>query len=118
MAGARETLELVSQEGRALRDEIPDVYSGYARLHAAAMTDQGELSVKVRELIALAISVTRECDGCIAAHAKGAARQGATTREVAEALGVAIMMNGGPGTVWGPRAFAAFQEFSSAPPEV
>ena len=29
-----------------------------------------------------------------------------------EALGVAIAMNGGPGTVYGPRAFSAFREFA------
>ncbi len=63
-------------------------------------------------MIALAIAVTTECDGCIAAHARGAARQGATAQEVAEALGVAIAMNGGPGTVWAPRAYAAFREFA------
>ena len=34
---------------------------------------------------------------------------------VAEALGVAIMMNGGPGTVHAPRAFAAFEEFATKP---
>jgi hypothetical protein len=28
-------------------------------------------------------------------------------------IGVAIMMNGGPGLVWGPRALAAFHEFES-----
>jgi hypothetical protein len=28
-------------------------------------------------------------------------------------MGVVVMMNGGPGTVWGPRALAAYQEFSS-----
>jgi hypothetical protein len=27
-------------------------------------------------------------------------------------IGVTIMMNGGPGTVWGPRALAAFHEFA------
>jgi hypothetical protein len=27
-----------------------------------------------------------------------------------------VMMNGGPGTVWGPRAFAAYEEFSAEPP--
>ena len=42
----------------------------------------------------------------------GCARVGATTEEVAEMIGVAISMNGGPGTVWGPRALAAFGEFS------
>jgi AhpD family alkylhydroperoxidase len=67
----------------------------------------------MRELIALAIAVTTECDGCIAAHARGAAGRGATAQEVAEALGVAIAMNGGPGSVWAPRAYAAFQEFAA-----
>lgn len=47
----------------------------------------------------------------MASHARGAARRGATAEEVAEALGVAILMNGGPGTVHAPRAFAAFREF-------
>jgi AhpD family alkylhydroperoxidase len=96
--------------GHELRDAIPSVYSGYARLSAAAM-GEGELPARVKELIALAIAVTRECDGCVVSHARGAARSGATAQEVAEALGVAILMNGGPGTVWGPRAYAAFQEF-------
>lgn len=94
-----------------LQGIIPDVMSGYAGLHRAAM-GEGELSTKVKELIALAIAVTRECDGCIAAHARGAARRGATAQEVAEMVGVAIMMNGGPGTVWGPRALAAFREYA------
>jgi len=94
----------------ALREAIPGVMSAYRALSSAAMAD-GALSAKTKELIALAIAVTRECDGCIAAHARGAARQGATTEEVAEMIGVAISMNGGPGTVWGPRALAAFGEF-------
>ena len=66
-------------------------------------------------MIALAIAVTRECDGCIASHARGAARENATLEEVAEAVAVTILMNGGPGTVWGPRALEAFQEFAAAP---
>ena len=48
----------------------------------------GALTAKTKELIALAISITRECDGCIAAHARGAARQGATRGEVTEMIGV------------------------------
>ncbi len=50
------------------------------------------------------------------AHAYCAALDGATEAEVAEALGVALLMNGGPATVYGPRAFAAFREFASAEP--
>jgi AhpD family alkylhydroperoxidase len=112
MATAHETLHEVTAAGRKLRDAIPEVYSGYATLSTAAMAD-GHLPAKVKELIALAIAATRECDGCVAAHARGAASRGATAPEVAEALGVAIMMNGGPGTVWGPRAYAAFQEYAA-----
>jgi AhpD family alkylhydroperoxidase len=96
----------------ALREAIPDVMSGYSALAGAAMAE-GALSSKTKELIALAVSITRECDGCIVAHARGCVRRGATTAEVTEAIGVAISLNGGPGTVWGPRALEAYQEFSA-----
>lgn len=95
---------------RDMRQAIPDVYEGFARLHDAALAP-GELDAKTKELIALAISVSKGCDGCIASHARGAARHGATMAETAEAIGVAVLMNGGPATVHGPRALAAFREF-------
>jgi AhpD family alkylhydroperoxidase len=113
VANYHELLHELAQDGRTLRDAIPDVYAGYVRMAAAALGDGGALPAKMRELIALALAVTRECDGCIAAHARGAVSQGATAQEVAEALGVAIFMNGGPGTVWAPRAYAAFREFAA-----
>jgi AhpD family alkylhydroperoxidase len=72
---------------------------------------EGAISAGMKEVIALAISVADECDGCVAAHARGAARKGATPEEVAEALGVALLMTGGPGTIYGPRAWAAYLEF-------
>lgn len=109
MIHPNEVLGELRQPARDLREQIPDVIRGYADMQRAALAD-GALSTKMKELIAIAVAVTRECDGCIAAHARGAARQNATEEEVAEAIGVAIMMNGGPGTVWGPRALAAFKE--------
>jgi AhpD family alkylhydroperoxidase len=113
MSTARQAQEELAALGRGLREAIPEVYSGYGALHRAAMAD-GALPARFKELVALAIAVTRECDGCIYAHARAAARRGATAQEVAEVLGVAILMNGGPGTVWGPRAYAAFGEFARA----
>ena len=80
--------------------------------NAALDPHEGALSTKTKELIALAIAVVKECDGCIAYHAKAAARRGATPSEVAEALGVAVLMDGGTATTWGPRAWAAYQEFA------
>jgi AhpD family alkylhydroperoxidase len=96
-----------------LRALIPDVMKGYAEMSRASVAP-GELSTATKELIALSIAVTRECDGCVVSHARGAAREGATRQQVAEAMGVAIMMNGGPGTVWGPRALRAFDEAVAA----
>lgn len=95
--------------GRKLREFVPDVYKGYAELNQAALK-AGVLDVKTKELIALAVSVAIRCDGCMAAHGRNAALRGATREEVAEAIGVAIMLSGGPGTVYGPRAFDAFIE--------
>ena len=100
---------------RELRAEIPEVYEAFLSLSGAAMAE-GALPALTKELIALAIAITRECDGCVASHARGAARAGATRQQVAEVAGVAILMNGGPGTVWGPRALEAFDQFSEAVP--
>lgn len=98
---------------RPLKELIPDAWSGFVSMHHGAMAE-GALSRATKELIALAISVIDECDGCISSHARGAARHGATAQQAAEAIGVALLMGGGPVTVWGPRAFNAFTEFADA----
>lgn len=95
---------------RELREAIPEVYQGYRELHRAAMA-VGALDSKTKELIALAVAVSSQCDGCISSHAQGAVRQGATPEEAAEAIGVTFMMKGGPATVYGARAYAAVQEY-------
>jgi len=112
-----ESMDTVREELRQpaldLQALIPDVLKGYAQMSKAAMSE-GALSSTTKELLALAIAITRECDGCIVAHTRGALRQGATRQQVAEAIGVAISMNGGPGTVWGPRALRAYDEAVAA----
>lgn len=113
MSYGKDVQDELRPHARELRRMIPDVYKGFAALHQAAFTE-GALSSKIKELIALSIAVSEECDGCIAAHADAAVRQGASREEAAEAIGVAILMNGGPATIYGPRAFAAFSEFHAA----
>ena len=111
MATAHEVRKDLAEPARRLRAHIPGVIDSYSTMQQAVMTE-GALPAKVKELIALAISATKQCDGCIASHARGAASQDATEAEVAEAIGVAVLMNGGPATVWGPRALAAYREFA------
>jgi len=105
-----DVIDDLNEPTRSLSKAIPDVWSGFAQLHKAAVAD-GALPAKTKELMALAIAVVKQCDGCIAYHAKAAARRGATSEEVAEALGVALLMDGGTASVYGPRAWQAFHEF-------
>ena len=112
MRTGREVRKELTEPARRLREDIPDVVESYATMQRAVMTD-GALPAKVKELMALAIGAAKECDGCIAAHSLGAARQDATEAEVAEAMGVVVLMSGGPGTVWGARALAAYREVAN-----
>ena len=107
-----EVLQELREPTKSLRRSIPDVWGGFLTLHEAAMA-AGELSVGLKESIALAISVVKRCDGCIAYHAKAAVRAGATADQVAEVLGVALLMDGGTASVYAPRAWEAFLEFQS-----
>lgn len=98
---------------RDLRNAIPDVYEGFRQMHHASVSE-GALDTQTKELIAFAIAVSKQCDGCIASHARAAAKAGATKQQAAEALGVTILMNGGPATIYAPRAYAAFCDFADA----
>ena len=113
IATYHEVIEEHAGPTRELRAAAPDAWAGFGALHKAAVGD-GVLPARVKELMALAIAVVKHCDGCIAYHAKAAARRGATSEEVAEALSVALLMDGGTASVYGPRAWSAYQEFAAA----
>lgn len=97
---------------REFRRSAGEAWAGFGALHEAAVAD-GALPASTKELIALAIAVATHCDGCVAYHAKGAAVKGAAREEVVDALSVALLMAGGPASVWAPRALAAFDEFAT-----
>jgi AhpD family alkylhydroperoxidase len=109
----REVLNELNPQHRALRKMIPDVYRGFGEMSKAAFAP-GALDGKTKELIAMVIGVVAGCDGCIASHAQGAVRAGASREEAAEAIGVSILMHGGPATIYGARAYDAFCEFADA----
>ncbi|HET6949376.1 MAG TPA: carboxymuconolactone decarboxylase family protein [Acidimicrobiales bacterium] len=116
MAGHGDTLQALRAPTRSLRHAIPEAWAGFTHLHDAAVAE-GELPARLKEAVALALSVVKRCDGCIAYHAKAAARAGATPGEIAEVLGVALLMDGGTASVYAPRAWEAFNEFAEAADE-
>ena len=95
-----------------LGKEIPGPMAGFTQLHKQALAD-GALTAKVKELIALSIGIHARCDGCIAFHLRGARRAGATRPEVTEAIGVAILMGGGPSAIYGAQALEALEQFEA-----
>jgi AhpD family alkylhydroperoxidase len=97
--------------------EMPGPMSGFARLHKKAMED-GALSAKVKELMALAISIAVGCEGCIAYHTYDAIQVGATRPELLETISVGVMMAGGPGTIYAAHALDAVEQLLAEPPAV
>ena len=66
-------LRTISDLGRL----SPRTVRGYRELSDAG-TKTARLDAKTRELIALAVGVTRQCDGCITTHVHAAPKHGAT----------------------------------------
>jgi AhpD family alkylhydroperoxidase len=74
------------------------VYEGFLSMEKAAYCD-GALAKKHKELIAVGISVVKDCESCMQWHIEQAAADGATFEELLEAIEVGIEMGGGPATV-------------------
>ena len=85
------------------------VYRAFLELERAAFAD-GALPKKVKELIAIGISVVINCESCMQWHVEQAARAGATEQEVLAAVEVVIEMGGGPATAHARFAVAAMAD--------
>ena len=96
-----------------LGQELPGPMSGFARLHKKAV-EEGALATKVKEMMALAISIVVGCDGCLAYHVHDAVQAGATRQELLETIGVALLMGGGPGSIYAAHALDAIEQFMPA----
>jgi len=95
-----------------LAKELRSPISAFAQLNGA-VTAEGALSTKIKQLMALAIGVTVRCDGCIAYHVHDAIRAGATRQEIMETIGVAILMGGGPARVYACEVLEAIDQFEA-----
>jgi AhpD family alkylhydroperoxidase len=101
--------ELQALLGR-LNRELPGVTAGFFHLHKEA-TAPGALSPKFKELLALGIAVALRCEACIAYHVHDSLKAGASRAEILETLGVAILMGGGPASMYACEALEALEQF-------
>lgn len=97
---------------KALQLLIPETWQGFTALVGAGMKE-GAVPRKYKELKSVAMGIAAHCDGCIALHTESAIKAGATREEFAEMVGVALLMGGGPSSVYGIEALQAYDHFSS-----
>jgi AhpD family alkylhydroperoxidase len=95
-----------------LSTEMPGAMKGFAQLHQQSLQD-GALPRKIKELIALSLSIATPCAGCIAYHIHDALKAGASRNEILETIGVSVMMAGGPGLIYGCEAYEALAQFEA-----
>jgi AhpD family alkylhydroperoxidase len=99
------------RNARDLSSAQPAVMKAFWGLHKEAVA-AGALDTKTKELMALAISVATNCDDCVAHHTYDALKAGATKEEIADTLGVAILMGGGKSVVYASHAIEAVGQFA------
>ena len=79
---------------KALKELAPEAMAAFQAFDAAVFQD-GALSSKIKELIAIAVALTTQCPYCIEIHAKKARAAGCSEAEIAEASMVAAAIRAG-----------------------
>ena len=85
-----------------LDEYVPKVWKLYLEQAEEAVKD-GALSNKNKELMAFAVAIAVHCEPCVKIHARRAIKGGASPEEIAEAVGVVVMLCGGTAEIWARR---------------
>ena len=85
-------------------------YKPFLELEAKAFTD-GALKKKIKELMALSISIVAKCEPCMEWHLDQAMQAGATDEEIYESIDVAIEMGGGQAGAYARFVLKAMEYF-------
>ena len=93
-----------------LGQELPGPMSGFARLHKKAV-DGCARSEKGKEMRGLASRMVGGWAGCIAYHTHDAVQAGAARQDLLESMGEALLMGGGPGSIYAAHAMDAIEQF-------
>ncbi|HEY8537892.1 MAG TPA: carboxymuconolactone decarboxylase family protein [Steroidobacteraceae bacterium] len=91
----REILPHSTPQLTAARKKLaPDIHAAFSNFSERVFAE-GALSVKTKQLIAVAVAHVTQCPYCIRGHTKAALRHGATAEEIMEAIWVAAEMRAG-----------------------
>lgn len=99
-------------ELRELYKTIPAATQGFSTL-SKAVKDNGPLSVKEKEYVALGMALVQRCSPCINFHVEALMKAGATREELGDVLAMAIQMGGGPALMYAGEALACWDELAA-----
>jgi AhpD family alkylhydroperoxidase len=94
-----------------IRKSAPTIARAFGGLFQTIMAE-GALSVREKELIALGIAIADTCRPCINLHVQKCLTAGASSEQVLEATGVAVMMRGGPAFTHVPEVMHAIEHLT------
>lgn len=94
-----------------MKEEAPEMVSAFLGFDKAVFSKKaGKLDLVTKELIAVAVAVTTQCQYCIEDHAKRAVAAGASNADVVESIMVATALRAGGGVTHGWKAMRAISE--------
>jgi AhpD family alkylhydroperoxidase len=89
---------------KVLEEKAAETAKAFWAFDKAAMSE-GAISVKNKELMALAVAFTTQCPYCIEIHAKRARTAGANDAEISEVVFIAAALRAGAAVTHGTHAF-------------
>jgi AhpD family alkylhydroperoxidase len=112
-ADAKEFYDRWPRRMSQAKASAPEAAKGFGGLFQSVM-QQGEMSVREKELVALGIGLALRCDPCVYAHTQKAIQAGASRKQIIETAGVAVMMQGGPAYTYLPKLVEALDALGGA----
>jgi AhpD family alkylhydroperoxidase len=73
---------------------------------SSSVMKEGAISAKNKELIALAVALTTQCDYCLELHRQGAEKAGASQEEISETILIAGSLRAGAAITHGTQILA------------
>ena len=92
---ANDLYPLVTPELTHLRRQLAPDSAAAFHAFGEAVFAEGALSARTKQIVAVAVAHVTQCPYCIKGHTRAALREGASSREIVEAIWVAAEMRAG-----------------------
>lgn len=98
-----------NKAGKNLTEAMPELMSAFRKVHAE-YAKKSATTLKEKEMVSIGIAIVLHCVPCLLAHIPVFKKAGGTREELLDVIKAAVLMHGGPGTAYGAKALAIFDE--------